>query len=206
MMVSKTFAQDTASQNLKTAEISMGTFSTVYANSKVSASPAISGYYGDYYFESRYNYETANSASLNIGKKILKNLKHAEIIPMAGLIFGSFKGVTAELQTSLDYPKWSLSVDNQFSYDYTASCKSLYYNWSVARYKLSNNIRIGFTSFLDKHVNQPIVFDKGITVSVLFKQWSFRCYAYNYEIEKRYYWVGIRHTIQLRLSKRVISG
>ena len=50
---------------------------------------------------------------------------------MVGLIFGSFKGVTAELQVSLDYTKWTFLTDNQFSYEYTEPDKSFYSNWLV---------------------------------------------------------------------------
>ena len=93
--------QDTAT--VRVLEITIGTFSTLSETQKYTVSPAISGSWGDYYFESRYNYEAGNSASLNLGKRIFRKLEHIELIPMVGLVFGSFKGATAELQTSLDY-------------------------------------------------------------------------------------------------------
>ena len=92
--------QDTAT--VRVLEITIGTFSTLSETQKYTVSPAISGSWGDYYFESRYNYEAGNSASLNLGKRIFRKLEHIELIPMVGLVFGSFKAATAELQTSLD--------------------------------------------------------------------------------------------------------
>jgi hypothetical protein len=193
-------SQDTSKVKIKELEISFGTFNTMNESNKVNINPAISGYLDDYYFENRYNYEAANSASVNVGKRILKKIKHLEIIPMAGWVFGSFKGVTAELQTSLDYSKWTFSTDNQFSYEYTQSDKSLYLNWTVARYKLTKSFRIGFTTVLNKDVNQDVIFDKGVTAAIFLKKWSLRFYAFNYEIEKRYYWLSLRYTIRLKLK------
>jgi len=195
-----------ACQNIKLTKvkelgISFGTFNTVNKN-KVTVSPSISGYLDDYYFENRYNYEADNSASINVGKRILKKLNNIEVVPMGGLVFGSFKGVTAELQTSFIYNKLIFSTDNQLSFEYRRPDKSLYFNWTMAIYKLTNSFRIGLTTFLDKHAVKNIAFDKGITAAILFKQWGLRFYAFNYEIEKRYYWISIRYNIKAMIIRK----
>jgi hypothetical protein len=190
--------QDTSMAKINKLELAFGTFNTINESNKVTINPTISGYLGDYYFENRCNYETNNSASINLGKKIFKKLKHTEIVPMVGLVFVGFKGVTAELQTSLDYNKWTFSTDNQYSFEYTQPDKSLFFNWTVARCKLANSFQIGITTFLDKRVNHDIIFDKGVTAVILFKKWSWRFYAFNYEKEKRYYWIGIRYNIRVK--------
>lgn len=182
----------------KEAEFSFGTFNTWNQQGKLTISPAISGYLGDYYFENRYNYEAANSASINVGKRIFRKLKHVEIIPMAGFVFGSFKGITAEWQTSLDYPRWSFSTDNQFSFEYMQHDNSLYFNWNVVRYKLTNFLRIGLTSFFERQANGFMEFDKGITAVILINKWSLRLYAFNYEKEKRFYWLGVRYNFSVK--------
>lgn len=199
IITSAVASQDTSMAKINKLEIAFGTFNTISESNKVTVNPTISGYLGDYYFENRYNYEASNSASINLGKKIFKNLKHIEIVPMGGLIFGGFKGVTAELQTSVDYNKWTFSTDNQYSFEYKQPGKSLFFNWTVARYKLAKSFQIGITTFLDKRVNHDIIFDKGVTALLVFKKWSWRFYAYNYEKEKRYYWVSIRYNIRVKL-------
>src|SRR4051812_30313586 len=186
-------SQDTSKIDTRKLEITTGTFNTLNESDKITINPVMLGYWGDYYFENRYSYEASNSASINAGKKVLKKIKHAEIIPMGGLVFGSFKGLTAELQTSLDYNKWTFSTDNQFSFEYTEPKKSLYFNWTVAKYKVTNSLRIGLTTFLDKPINKTAVFDKGVTVAVIIKNWAMRFYVFNYEIEKRFYWLGLRY-------------
>jgi hypothetical protein len=193
--------QNTKMEKVKELGISIGTFNTINKN-KVTVSPSISGYLDDYYFENRYNYEAANSASINVGKHILKKLKNIEVVPMGGLVFGSFKGVTAELQTSFIYNKWIFSTDNQFSYEYRQPDKSLYFNWTMAIFKLSNSFRVGLTTFLDKQADKNMVFDKGITAAILFKQWGLRFYAFNYEIEKRYYWISIRYNLKAKIFSK----
>jgi hypothetical protein len=190
-------SQDTSKINIKKLEITVGTFSTLSESGKISVNPVILGNWGDYYYENRYCYEASNSTSINAGKRVLKKIKHAEIIPMIGLILGSFKGLTAELQTSLDYNKWIFLTDNQYSYEYTEPKKSLYFNWTVARYKVTNYLHVGLTTLFDKRVDKAGVFDKGATVAIIIKNWALRFYAFNYKIERRYYWVGLRHTLKL---------
>lgn len=195
--------QDSSMTKTRELDISIGTFNTKSdASSRVNVNPAISGSFGDYYFETRYNYESDNSASINVGKQILKQLKPVEIVPIVGLVFGSFKAVTAELQTSLDIRKWALSTDNQFSLEYTEPGKSFYFNWTVARFKITESFRLGISTILDKHLGRDIVFDKGLTAALAFKEWGLRVYAFNYEKGKRYYWLSIRHNIRVKLSSK----
>ena len=194
--------QDNAALKTRELEISVGTFSTRNSSSKVTVNPLISCSWDDYYIENRYNYEADNSASINAGRRILRKLNHVEIIPMVGLIFGSFKGVTAELQVSLDYTKWTFLTDNQFSYEYTEPDKSFYSNWSVARYKLSSALQIGFSGFFEWQANRWLVIDKGVTASVSLKKWNVRVYAFNFEKQKREYWLAVRYNFRVKLNSQ----
>ncbi len=201
-MAVKGICQDPALTKGRELDISLGTFSTLNSSKQFSINPLISCSWDDYYIENRYNYEANNSASINAGKRILKKLNHFEIIPMAGLVFGSFKGVTAEMQISVDYPKWDFFTDNQYSYEYTDPAKSFYSNWTVARYKLTNMFSIGLTEFFEWQPCGCLVFDKGITTSVTWAKWSIRFYAFNFEKEKREYWLGIRYNIKVKLKDK----
>jgi hypothetical protein len=195
--------QDSSTAKIKELDISMGTFNTKSAgSSRVNVNPALSASFGDYYFENRYNYEDANSVSINVGKQVLKKLNPIEIVPIAGFVFGSFKAVTAELQTSFDCRKWTLSTDNQFSFEYTKPGKSFYFNWTVARYKITNSLLMGVSTILDKHVSRGLVFDKAVTAALAFEKWSLRFYVYNYEKEQRYYWLGIRYNVRVKLNNK----
>jgi len=192
-------AQDNAKAYTE-APVSFGTFNTVNQKNEVSVNPAISGSLGSFYFENRYNYEAANSASLNVGRSIFKNLRHISIVPMVGVVVGSFKGFTAELQTSFENNRWSLSTDNQFSAAFTQSSKSMYLNWTYARYKVTPFFQIGPTSVASQQVNQRMAFDKGITAVLLIKQWSMRTYVYNYKKGEMYFWLSLRYNLKLLLK------
>jgi hypothetical protein len=198
----KGICQDPALSKNRELEISLGSFSTWNSSNQVSVNPIISWSWDDYYIENRFNYEAINSASINAGKRILRKLNHIEIIPMAGLVFGSFKGVNGELQVSMDYSKWDLFIDNQYSYEYTDALKSFYSNWSVVRYKLTTMLSIGLSDFFVWKPNGCPVFDKGITASISWAKWSVRLYAFNYEKEKRQYWLGIRYNIKMKLKDK----
>ena len=82
------------------------------------------------------------------------------------------------------------------SYEYTEAKKSLYFNWTVARYIVTSYLHLGFTAFFDKRVNRSGMFDKGITAAIIIKNWAIRLYAFNYEIERRYYSIGLRYTFR----------
>ncbi len=194
--------QDTSKAKIKESEFALGTFYTLNESNKLTVNPVISGYLGDYYFENRYGYEADSSASVNVGRKIFKKINHVEVIPLAGLVFGSFKGVSAGIQTSLDYRKWAFTTVVQFSFEYTKFDKNLLLNWAVARYKLSNSFCIGIITMLEKQVNQDKVFDKGITAVILYKKWGLRFYGFNYEKQKRYYWLSVLYDIKVKLISR----
>jgi hypothetical protein len=198
----KGICQDPALSKNRELEISLGSFSTLNSSNRMTVNPIISWSWDDYYIENRFNYEAVNSASINAGKRIFRKLKHVEIIPMAGLVFGSFKGVTAELQVSVDYPKWDFFIDNQYSYEYTDPLKNFYSNWSVVRYKLTSILSIGLSDFFVWQPRGCPVFDKGITASVSWAKWSIRLYAFNYEIEKRQYWLGVRYNLKVKLKDK----
>lgn len=192
-------AQDN-SKSYTEAPVSFGTFNTINQKNEISVNPAISASLGSFYFENRYNYEAANSASLNVGKYIFKKLKHISIVPMAGVVVGSFKGFTAELQTSFENSRWSMSTDNQFSAAYTQSSKSVFLNWTYARYKITPFFKIGPTSVATQQMNRRLVFDKGITAVLLLDRWSIRMYAYNYKRREMYFWLSLRYNIKVLLK------
>ena len=194
-------SQDTVTTKITDLDLSIGVFNAFSTGNQLVVDPAVSGSFGDYYFENRYNYEAANSASINVGKRVFKNVKHVEIINMGGLVFGSFKGINAEMQTSFDFSKWIFSSDNQFSFEYTVPARSIYFNWNVMRYKLFQFLQVGITTVLQQQVNSRMIFDKGVTATLLLNKWSVRFYGYNYQIEKRYYLLGIRYNIRLKLGK-----
>src|SRR4030095_15410152 len=92
----------------------------------------------------------------------------------------------------------SFSTDNQFSFEYMQHDNSLYFNWNFVRYKLTNYFRIGLTSFFEMQANGLMEFDKGITAVILINKWSLRLYAFNYEKEKRLYWLGVRYNFSVK--------
>lgn len=193
-------AQDSSAGRITEVPLSFGTFNTLNAHNKLAVNPAMSGFYKDFYFENRYNYEADNSASINIGKRLRTGSKHIEIIPMTGLVVGSFKGVTGEVQAYADYNKWSLSTDNQFSWEYTQSNKSVYLNWSVARYKITPFFHVGLTSVITDPVEKRLIFDRGVTALLLYRRWSMRFYAFNFEPSRRYFWLSLRYNIKIKVS------
>jgi hypothetical protein len=194
-------AQDTTTTKIKEANFSIGTFSTSDKNNLVKVNPYLAVNYGDYYFENRYNYEAANSSSINVGKRIFKKIKYFKFIPITGLIFGSFNGVSAELQSSYDYGKWAVSIDNQYCLEYNRPKASLYFNWNEVRYKLTPFLGVGISTFFENDAKGTREFDRGITVSASLKKWSMHIYAFNYEKANRLYWLSLLYNFSIKLMQ-----
>jgi hypothetical protein len=194
-------AQDTTAAKIKEANFSIGTFSTSGKNNSLQVNPYLAINYGDYYFENRYNYEAANSSSIHVGKRIFKKIKYFKFIPMTGLIFGSFSGVSVELQSSWEYGKWTVSVDNQYCLEYNRPGANLYFNWNDARYKLTPFLGIGMSTFFENDANGHREFDKGITISASLKKWSMHFYAFNYEKGTRLYWLSLLYSFSIKLAQ-----
>jgi hypothetical protein len=179
------------------AAITFASFSTINTEKKLAVNPFISGTIGGYYFENRYNYEAANSASVNVGKTLKKKLAGFEITPLIGVVVGGFNGLTSEIQAFHEDDKWYLSADNQYVFEYVDTKRSFYYNWLVGRFKLTRFLRIGVSTQFTKANNQKGVFDRGLTTSILYDNITFNVYAFNYETQRRNYMISLRYYLKL---------
>jgi hypothetical protein len=182
---------------LSHSSITIATFSTISTTNRLSINPFISGNIGNYYFENRYNYEAGNSASINIGRTLNNSIAGFYVTPIAGLIVGNFKGLNTEVQAFHDDSKWYFSLDNQYVFEYADVNRSFYYNWLVGRYKLAPFLRIGVTTQFTKPTNNKGVFDRGITMSMVYKNVTFNIYAFNYEPHRRNAFISLRYYIKI---------
>lgn len=201
IIVLPVFFTATAYSQASDPVITIGLFNTISKDFKITSDPFISGTIGDYYFENRYNYEAENSASINIGKTVFKKLKNIYIIPMVGIVMGSFKGITAELQTILDNKRWYVSTDNQLSVEWKEGKQNFFFNWSIVRYKITPSFRIGVSTLFAKPFTSKQNFEQGLTASLKIKNYGLNFYAFNYDAEKRHYLLSLCYTFKLTSKK-----
>lgn len=193
-------SQATVAEQARSVDLYAGSFSTVYEK-RISINPSVFGYAGSFYFENRYNYEAANSASVNAGIKLFRKIKPLSVIPMIGIVVGNFKAATTELQTSITIKNWLISSDNQFSIGYAKPKNNLYLNWSVLRYRIFKGFEIGGTSSFQKQSAGKSVLDPGLTIALTIHEWYLRFYNYYPDGAKQYYWLALRYHLHFNIGR-----
>jgi hypothetical protein len=176
---------------LKGFSQSNGTFEQNYylGESRPFAWVPVVGYRtpGNYYIEARGNYEAINSASLYFGKTFRKKaLVSYSITPIAGLVTGSFNGGSVGANVALDYKKISVSTQSQYTFSIENRATNFTYSWSDLTYQLKEWVSAGVSL-------QQIrgLFEKGILVRGVYKNWSIPIYVFNPAASERYFVLGL---------------
>jgi hypothetical protein len=98
----------------------------------------------DLYLEARYNYEDINTFSFYLGKSYSgKSDFTYRVIPMAGGVFGKFRGISLGLNTEFEYRKLFFSADSQYTRSIRNSERTFYFSWSELGYELTDDIFAG---------------------------------------------------------------
>jgi hypothetical protein len=142
---------------------------------------------GDWYVEARGNYEAVNSASLYFGKTFRKSaLISYSITPIAGLVMGSFNGGSVGANIALDYKKISFSSQSQYTFSIENQSGNFTYSWSDLTYQLKKWVSAGVS------LQQTSgLFEKGILVRVIYKNFSIPLYVFNPATSERYFVLGL---------------
>jgi hypothetical protein len=84
----------------------------------------------NFYAKASYNYEELNTASLYAGKTFEggKKITYA-VTPMAGVVFGKFKGVSAAANREINISELNFSAQMQYIISTVAKEENFFYNW-----------------------------------------------------------------------------
>lgn len=129
--------------------------------------------------EFRYNYEFDGNYTFYIAKNFILNEKYKiKLAPLIGYTFGKQKGYSLDLQLSIEFLGYDIIVDNQYTSTFDNQNK-YFFNWLIARYKVSNKLKLGVSTQIVADPNADLIFDKGILVSYLIHK-NIRISAYYY--------------------------
>ena len=141
----------------------------------------------NWYFEARSNYEAINSASLYFGKIFRKKaLISYSIIPIAGLVMGTFNGGSVGANVGLDNKKISFSSQSQYTFSTENRATNFTYSWSDLAYQLKDWMSAGISLQQTRGL-----FEKGILVRAAYKNFSIPLYVFNLTTSKRYFVLGL---------------
>jgi hypothetical protein len=142
---------------------------------------------GNWYIETRVNYEATNSVSLYLGKTFKKKaLISYSITPLVGLVAGRFDGGSVGANVSLDYKKISFSSQPQYTFSVANRATNFTYSWSDLTYQLKGWVAAGVS--LQQTRGQ---FEKGLLVKGVYKNLSMPLYVFNPASPERYFVVGL---------------
>jgi hypothetical protein len=141
----------------------------------------------NWYIEARGNYEAINSASLYFGKIFKeKALISYSIIPIAGLVVGTFNGGSVGANIGLDYKRISFSSQSQYTFSIENRATNFTYSWSDLTYQLKEWVYAGVSLQQTRGV-----FEKGMLVRGVYKNFSIPLYVFNLTTRERYFVLGL---------------
>jgi hypothetical protein len=148
------------------------------------------------YAEARYNYEEQKTFSVYLGKTFPKATKHLSysFTPMVGGMLGQFKGGSAGLTMSLEYKKFFLSSQPQYTVFSGERSRSYFFQWSEVGYELTPWLFAG-CSIQQTHYTQTKVnvTEAGVLMGFSLGKWIFPVYIFSPLSTSRYLVLGITY-------------
>lgn len=145
-----------------------------------------------FYVEGRYNYEDINTASVYAGKTFTGgNVFTYMATPMAGIVFGKYKGVSAAMNFDLSYRHLFFSGQFQYTFNYSAAADNFFYNWSELAYQLAKNIYGGVSIQQTKLYKDRLITSKGLLIGIETKRFTVPVYLFNPFSNERNLVVGL---------------
>jgi hypothetical protein len=131
------------------------------------------------YAELRYNYEDSKTISLYGGRTFTAN-RGIEIscTPMIGFSAGNFNGVSLAANTELEWKKWYLSSQMQYSLSLLNTGTDFYFCWSEAGYSISRNF-FGGLAFQFTRQERNSDFQPGLLAGLCFGNVSIPLYLFS---------------------------
>jgi len=116
-----------------------------------------------WYTEARYNYEDINTGSIYVGRNYAGGKKVTyEVTPMAGIVFGNYKGISTATNIELAYKQMFFSGQLQYTINNEQQDNNFFYNWSELGCKLFNKFYGGVSVQQTKLYNSKLTNSVGV--------------------------------------------
>jgi hypothetical protein len=136
----------------------------------------------NWYIEGRYNYEALQTASVYVGKAYSKEAVFSySIVPIVGGVAGRFKGGSVGLNLDLNYKKFFLSSQSQYTVSSAEQEEDFFFSWTELGYE----VRPWFFAGLSMqptcytHVKQSNVLSPGFLAGFSVGQWTVPFYVFD---------------------------
>jgi hypothetical protein len=135
-----------------------------------------------WYAEARYNYEEYHSFSVYAGRTF-SNVRTAKefsypITPIAGILEGRLRGISAGLNAELDFKSIYFSTQSQYCISWRDCRKDFFFSWSEIGYRPLKWLAAGLSVQQTNPYHAGSSTEPGLFVSITSGPWSFPLYAF----------------------------
>jgi len=147
---------------------------------------------GALHLEARYNYEARNATSLFIGRRFAVGEEVTfEVTPIAGLLFGSTRGLVPGLEASIAYRAFDAYVEAEYVHNLDDGSASYYYAWTEIGWKPVQWLRVGLAAQRTRIVENGRDLQRGAFVQMIWEKVTLAVYGFNPESASRYLIVSV---------------
>ncbi len=145
-----------------------------------------------FYAEMRYNYEAARTGSVYAGKSFSEDgWLSWELTTMAGIVFGDYTGISAAINTSLEYKQFFLSGQTQYTLNKDNRADHFIFNWSELGYQPVKWFYAGVSAQFTQLYKSAFVAEYGLMMGLVIKKVTIPLYVFNQPGGKKNYIIGI---------------
>jgi len=147
---------------------------------------------GALHLEARYNYEARNATSLFIGRRFAVGEEVTfEVTPIAGMLFGSTRGLVPGLEASIAYRAFDAYVEAEYVHNLDDGSASYYYAWTEIGWKPVQWLRVGLAAQRTRIVENGRDLQRGAFVQMIWEKVTLAVYGFNPESASRYLIVSV---------------
>ena len=157
------------------------------------------------YFEGRYNYEEMKSCSAYIGKTFTNEASFKySISPIVGGVWGAYRGGSIGANIDLEYGNFYLSSQPQYTLGFKTRENNFIYSWSEVGYQVKDWLAIGASVQHTQLYQTKSSFEKGLLLSLSYKNWSLPLYIFNPESkDNKYFLIGVNFEWEGKKKKKI---
>ena len=145
-----------------------------------------------WYAEDRYNYEDVRNFSLYMGKTFSEeNFFSYSVTPLIGGAVGSFNGVSTGINVDMDFRKFFLSSQTQYSISTDHRTNNFFYNWSELAYQPLKWFYGGVSVQHTRLYQSENSFEPGVLLGLSFRNLNVPFYTFGPLKKDRYFMIGL---------------
>jgi len=175
-----------------------------YTNNVVTFAPIVSYQFDNsWYLEGRYNYEDLKTFSMYMGKTFENNSAFSySFTPIAGTVFGTYKGGSIGANLSLEYRSLSFSSQPQYTLSLAGRENNFLYSWSDLSCQLFKGFSLGISAQHTKLFGEKAFLEKGLMMEIAFKKLAVPLYVFSPESSERYFLLGLTYEWEGKKRKK----